>query len=223
MFMSMGSPHHWVDYLMPEDPNFYKLVAFSNSDSTDPSDSTKFDRLMVETRAVLSSSWIRHLMSLLLEYCDWGNFMVHPNNHCKAGNVIHETREIDEPEAQIEDQNDGFKDNGLEDKRPGSDANQTETKNSSNAALALYRKISSPGDSVSSQDSGDTLLCNGDATDADQSMVHEEDDTENDLIFSVLKHSEQLLERLKSLKGSKSHMQGHEWISKFLLEVGLPC
>ncbi|XP_028123750.1 peroxisome biogenesis protein 3-2-like isoform X2 [Camellia sinensis] len=56
MFMSMGSPHHWVDYLMPEDPNFYKLVAFSNSDSTDPSDSTKFDRLMVETRAVLSSS-----------------------------------------------------------------------------------------------------------------------------------------------------------------------
>ncbi|CAL5344642.1 unnamed protein product [Camellia sinensis] len=54
MFMSMGSPHHWVDYLMPEDPNFYKLVAFSNSDSTDPSDSTQFDRLMVETRAVLS-------------------------------------------------------------------------------------------------------------------------------------------------------------------------
>ncbi|KAF5933488.1 hypothetical protein HYC85_029659 [Camellia sinensis] len=52
MFMSMGSPHHWVDYLMPEDPNFYKLVAFSNSDSTDPSDSTKFDRLMVETRAL---------------------------------------------------------------------------------------------------------------------------------------------------------------------------
>ncbi|KAF5946585.1 hypothetical protein HYC85_016813 [Camellia sinensis] len=144
---------------------------------------------------------------------------VHPNNHCKAGNVIHETREIDEPEAQIEDQNDGFKDKGLEDKRPGSDANQTETKNSSNAALALYHKISSLGDSVSSQDLGDTLLCNGDATDADQSMVHEEDDTENDLSFLVLKHSEHLLERLKSLKGSKSHMQGHEWISKFLLEV----
>lgn len=148
-----------------------------------------------------------------------GSVTVHPNNHCKAGNVIHETREIDEPEAQIEDQNDGFKDKGLEDKRPGSDANQTETKNSSNAALALYHKISSLGDSVSSQDSGDTLLCNGDATDADQSMVHEEDDTENDLSFSVLKHSEHLLERLKSLKGSKSHMQGHEWISKFLLEV----
>ncbi|THG17030.1 hypothetical protein TEA_012856 [Camellia sinensis var. sinensis] len=144
-----------------------------------------------------------------------GSVTVHPNNHCKAGNVIHETREIDEPEAQIEDQNDGFKDKGLEDKRPGSDANQTEMKNSSNAALALY----SLGDSVSSQDLGDTLLCNGDATDADQSMVHEEDDTENDLSFSVLKHSEQLLERLKSLKGSKSHMQGHEWISKFLLEV----
>ncbi|KAL7217717.1 hypothetical protein ACSBR2_011035 [Camellia fascicularis] len=148
-----------------------------------------------------------------------GSVTVHPNNHCEAGNVIHETREIDEPEAQIEDQNDGFNDKGLEDKRPGSDANQTETKNSSNAALALYHKISSLGDSVSSQDSGDTLLCNGDATDADQSMVHEEDDTENDLSFSVLKHSEHLLERLKSLKGSKSHLQGHEWMSKFLLEV----
>ncbi|CAL5401510.1 unnamed protein product [Camellia sinensis] len=155
--------------------------------------------------------------TLDLELAD--SVTVHPNNHCKAGNVIHETREIDEPEAQIEDQNDGFKDKGLEDKRPGSDANQTETKNSSNAVLALYHKISSLGDSVSSQDSGDTLLCNGDATDADQSMVHEEDDTENDLSFSVLKHSEHLLERLKSLKGSKSHMQGHEWISKFLLEV----
>ncbi|CAL5363940.1 unnamed protein product [Camellia sinensis] len=243
MFMSMGSPHHWVDYLMPEDPNFYKLVAFSNSDSTDPSDSTKFDRLMVETRAVLSrgaeltgeqktapDTEVRngplggtHEPNSTLDMELDGSVTVHPNNHCKAGNVIHETREIDEPEAQIEDQNDGFKDNGLEDKRPGSDANQTETKNSSNVALALYRKISSLGDSVSSQDSGDTLLCNGDATDADQSMVHEEDDTENDLIFSVLKHSEQLLERLKSLKGATCKgMNGYQsffWKLVYLVDA----
>ncbi|KAI7985266.1 Peroxisome biogenesis protein 3-2 [Camellia lanceoleosa] len=66
MFMSMGSPHHWVDYLMPEDPNFYKLVAFSNSDSTDPSDSTKFDRLMVETRAVLSSAEFGNMVDVSL-------------------------------------------------------------------------------------------------------------------------------------------------------------
>ncbi|XP_028051277.1 peroxisome biogenesis protein 3-2-like [Camellia sinensis] len=66
MFMSMGSPHHWVEYLMPEDPNFYKLVAFSNSDSTDPSDSTKFDRLMVETRAVLSSAEFGNMVDVSL-------------------------------------------------------------------------------------------------------------------------------------------------------------
>ncbi|KAF5949611.1 hypothetical protein HYC85_011604 [Camellia sinensis] len=138
-----------------------------------------------------------------------GSATVHPNNHCKAGNVIHETREIDEPEAQIEDQ---IKGQVLM-------LTKLRRKIAPMQPLHCIIKISSLGDSVSSQDSGDTLLCNGDATDADQSMVHEEDDTENDLSFSVLKHSEQLLERLKSLKGSKSHMQGHEWISKFLLEV----
>lgn len=52
--MSMGSPHHWVDYIMPEDARFYKFVAFSDSAGTNLSDVTKFDQLMVETRAVLS-------------------------------------------------------------------------------------------------------------------------------------------------------------------------
>lgn len=54
IFMSMGSPHHWVDYIMPEDARFYKFVAFSDSAGTNLSDVTKFDQLMVETRAVLS-------------------------------------------------------------------------------------------------------------------------------------------------------------------------
>lgn len=54
IFMSMGSPYHWVDYIMPEDARFYKFVAFSDSAGTNLSDVTKFDQLMVETRAVLS-------------------------------------------------------------------------------------------------------------------------------------------------------------------------
>ena len=52
--MSMGSPRQWVDYLIPDDAKSHKLVAFSHSGSTDLSDVTKFDQLMVETRAVLS-------------------------------------------------------------------------------------------------------------------------------------------------------------------------
>lgn len=52
MFMSTGSPHHWVDYLMPQDPKIFKTVA--SSDDTDLSDFTKFHQLIGETRAVLS-------------------------------------------------------------------------------------------------------------------------------------------------------------------------
>ncbi|CAK9185598.1 unnamed protein product [Ilex paraguariensis] len=53
-FMSMGNPHHWVDYLMPQDARVQDLIASSGSDSTDLSHATKFDLLMAETRAVLS-------------------------------------------------------------------------------------------------------------------------------------------------------------------------
>ncbi|KAH9763635.1 peroxisome biogenesis protein 3-2 [Citrus sinensis] len=55
VFMSMGSPHQWVDFLMPQDIRFYKLVTASGHDETTLSGATKFDELMVETRAVLSS------------------------------------------------------------------------------------------------------------------------------------------------------------------------
>lgn len=54
VFMSMGSPHQWVDFLMPRDIRFYKLVTASGHDETTLSGATKFDELMVETRAVLS-------------------------------------------------------------------------------------------------------------------------------------------------------------------------
>lgn len=53
MFMSMGSPHQWVDFLMPADARLYKLATASSHESTTLPDVTKFDQLMEETRAVL--------------------------------------------------------------------------------------------------------------------------------------------------------------------------
>lgn len=48
-FKSIGSPHHWVNYIMPEDARFYP-----SSDNKIPSEVTKFDQLMVETRSILA-------------------------------------------------------------------------------------------------------------------------------------------------------------------------
>ncbi|KAA3455746.1 peroxisome biogenesis protein 3-2-like isoform X1 [Gossypium australe] len=66
MFLSMGSPHHWVDCLMPEDPRLYKL-AKTSSDETNPPEFTKFDQLMVETREVLSSAEFSNVVELSLK------------------------------------------------------------------------------------------------------------------------------------------------------------
>nr|GEX99212.1 peroxisome biogenesis protein 3-2-like isoform X1 [Tanacetum cinerariifolium] len=63
MFMSMGRPRHWVEYLMPEDVRFYKSLESSGSDV---SDITKLDQLMVETRTVLSSSEFGNILDLSL-------------------------------------------------------------------------------------------------------------------------------------------------------------
>ncbi|GLT60365.1 hypothetical protein SLA2020_331340 [Shorea laevis] len=56
MFMNAGSPHRWVDCLMPEDSSVNKLSRTPSSDSTILSDFTKFNKLMFETKEVLSSA-----------------------------------------------------------------------------------------------------------------------------------------------------------------------
>lgn len=53
-FMSTGSPHQWLGYLIPEDPGMYKFVASTGSGSEDHSYASKFKQLTAETRAVLS-------------------------------------------------------------------------------------------------------------------------------------------------------------------------
>ncbi|KAL6975152.1 hypothetical protein U1Q18_023946 [Sarracenia purpurea var. burkii] len=151
-----------------------------------------------------------------------GSITMHSIDHSKAGNVIYETQEIHEPGALVEQQNNEDKYNALEDKTGASDTNQTEA---TVATDALYDKTFSVRDRGSSQESGDALLGNGNATDGDSdkykcnAVVHEEDDIDSELSSSALKHGEYLLDRLKSMKGSKSHIHRHDWISKYILEV----
>ncbi|PSR95257.1 Formin-binding protein [Actinidia chinensis var. chinensis] len=125
-----------------------------------------------------------------------GSITMHAVDHCKADKAIHETQGIYEPEACMEEQSHGNKDNHLEDESWDPVANQTEAKISSFAATdADFEKY----------------ICNP--------VVHEEDDIENELSSSALKHGEYLLDRLESLNGSESHMQGQDWISKYTWEV----
>ncbi|XVF09510.1 hypothetical protein REPUB_Repub07fG0099400 [Reevesia pubescens] len=67
MFLSMGSPHHWVDCLMPEDPRLYKLATSSSSDKTNFPEFTQFDQLMVETQEVLSSAEFGSIVEISLK------------------------------------------------------------------------------------------------------------------------------------------------------------
>lgn len=51
VFMSSGSPHHWVDYLMiPQGTKLSRNTSDGSSDET----VSKFNQLMVETRQVLT-------------------------------------------------------------------------------------------------------------------------------------------------------------------------
>ncbi|KAL2465136.1 Peroxisome biogenesis protein 3-2 [Abeliophyllum distichum] len=66
-FMSMGSPHHWVGYLMPEDSRVHDLVSPSSSSDSDLSRATKFEQLMGETRAVLLSAEFGNIIEISLK------------------------------------------------------------------------------------------------------------------------------------------------------------
>jgi peroxin-3 len=63
VFMSTGSPHHWVDYLMmPQDTKLSRTT----SDSSDEAVS-KFHQLMVETREVLISTEFTNIVEISLK------------------------------------------------------------------------------------------------------------------------------------------------------------
>ncbi|KAK3225213.1 hypothetical protein Dsin_005075 [Dipteronia sinensis] len=63
MFMSTGSPHQWVDFLMPGDARLYQLATVSSNENI-LSDVSKFDQLIMETRAVLSSAEYRSVVEI---------------------------------------------------------------------------------------------------------------------------------------------------------------
>lgn len=50
-------------------------------------------------------------------------------------------------------------------------------------------------------------------------MNNEENITASDLSTGLVKRCEELLQKLKSLEGSKAHLQHHDWASKYVLEV----
>ncbi|GAB2298264.1 hypothetical protein Dimus_032334 [Dionaea muscipula] len=63
-FISMGRPYHWVEYLVPDDSYLHKSTA---SSSDGDGDISRFQRLMAETRAVLSSAEFRDIVDVALK------------------------------------------------------------------------------------------------------------------------------------------------------------
>ncbi|XP_051119241.1 peroxisome biogenesis protein 3-2-like isoform X2 [Andrographis paniculata] len=64
--MVMGNPHHWVGYLMPEVAGDYRTLASSSGSGSDLLHNTKFELLMEETRAVLSSGEFANVVDISL-------------------------------------------------------------------------------------------------------------------------------------------------------------
>ncbi|XAR56818.1 hypothetical protein NMG60_11037437 [Bertholletia excelsa] len=142
-----------------------------------------------------------------------GSATVHSGDDSMAANVIHDAEKICEYGTQMMEQNNGNPEESLEDKKLGPDLMQTEAKNSSGANDEHYHETSSLADNVISPKAG------GETASERYFCKPLEDNMENDLWCSVMKHGENLLERLKSMKSSQSCMQGDDWISKYLLEV----
>ncbi|WCJ42044.1 Peroxisome biogenesis protein 3-2 [Euphorbia peplus] len=67
LFMSRGGPYHWAEYMMPVDARFYKLVIASSSNDKEVTNSTKFEELMSEARAVLSSAEFGRVVEISLK------------------------------------------------------------------------------------------------------------------------------------------------------------
>ncbi|KAJ1437813.1 Peroxin-3 [Sesbania bispinosa] len=64
-FMSMGSPHSWVKYMMPENDKSHSTT--SGDEDTVPSDMAEFEQLMMEARAVLSSAEFGGIVEISLK------------------------------------------------------------------------------------------------------------------------------------------------------------
>uniref|UniRef100_A0A7N0ULJ9 Peroxin-3 n=1 Tax=Kalanchoe fedtschenkoi TaxID=63787 RepID=A0A7N0ULJ9_KALFE len=66
MFMSSGKPHHWLNYLMPGSAGSNGSSLSLSYDHNIGPEISKFDQLMAETRAVLSSSEFENVIEMSL-------------------------------------------------------------------------------------------------------------------------------------------------------------
>ncbi|XP_057537509.1 peroxisome biogenesis protein 3-2-like [Amaranthus tricolor] len=66
-FMSMGRPHHWIEYLMAEDAKLPSLTPSMSSNNLILADGSKFDQLMKEAHSVLSSDEFTHVVEVSLK------------------------------------------------------------------------------------------------------------------------------------------------------------
>ncbi|KAL1564057.1 peroxisome biogenesis protein 3-1-like [Salvia divinorum] len=85
--MIRHSPSQWVGYLMPEDSDAYKFAAPSSSGGSDLSHVTKFELLMGETRAVLSSAEFANIVDISLRVVV-NAVLKDLSNHCGENNLM---------------------------------------------------------------------------------------------------------------------------------------
>ncbi|KAK2640010.1 hypothetical protein Ddye_027805 [Dipteronia dyeriana] len=101
---------------------------------------------------------------------------------------------------QMEDKVEGSKIEDQENENGPTDVSQTELSNTGGAVVAS--------------------LGNGSEMYIDGSLINDEESkTPFDLSSELVKRSEHLLEKLKSLEASKGHLQGHDWTAKYVSEV----
>ncbi|XP_016439055.1 uncharacterized protein LOC107764989 isoform X2 [Nicotiana tabacum] len=115
-------------------------------------------------------------------------------------------------------------DDTLHDKKVDNDEDQNGTINDSEQIDSQHYEPSSPGGSLSSGQSDQTLAghLNGSGEDSTKHTDADyvpEDETEADFSSDLVKHCERLLEQLKTMKGSNYYVQLHDQISKYALEL----
>ncbi|KAK1582363.1 hypothetical protein Q3G72_014260 [Acer saccharum] len=113
--------------------------------------------------------------------------------------LISQSKAAYECGPQMEDKVEGSKIEDQENENGPTDVSQTELSNTGGAVVAS--------------------LGNGSEMYIDGSLINEESETPFDLSSELVKRSEHLLEKLKSLEASKGHLQGHDWTAKYVSEV----
>ncbi|GAV59648.1 WW domain-containing protein [Cephalotus follicularis] len=113
-------------------------------------------------------------------------------------NLVPQSKGMCDNGAQMDEWVQGYKSEELKD-----DPNQNELHSNSDAVGALLGDVSLAGSKKYVHDT----------------PAHEEHQKAIDLSTHLVKQCEFLLERLKSLKGSKGHLQGDDWVLKYIFEV----